>query len=151
MRKAHSFTMVNRMLSGRIPRSTTGRNSVISTWQSWDLRFVNFFSVKFKIPFILDEYSDGTFILFKQSNMSSFCSSKHVFFLFQQVYLAGLPLRTFRARDLNRSTMIFKLVWTQLHFQYGTKFASLQYCYSTREFGPAHSSPWAVTTPTATG
>src|SRR6185312_833478 len=63
--EAHIFPMVNRMLSGRIPRSTTGRSSVISTWQSWDLRFVNFFSAKFKIPFILDEYPDGTFILLK--------------------------------------------------------------------------------------
>src|SRR6185436_18705980 len=42
--------------------------------RSWDLRFVNFFSAKFKIPFILDEYPDGTFILLKQSNMVSFSS-----------------------------------------------------------------------------
>src|SRR6185436_16887700 len=48
--------------------------SKISTWQSWDLRFVNFFSAKFKIPFILDEYLDGTLILLKQSNMVSFSS-----------------------------------------------------------------------------
>ena len=47
LRKAHIFTMVNR--------------------KSWDLRFVNFFSAKFKIPFILDEYPDGTFILRRQN------------------------------------------------------------------------------------
>jgi len=65
------------------------------------LRFVNFFSAKFKIPFILDEYPDGTFILFKQSNIVSSSSSKYR----RQDSL----LRTFRARDLNRSTMIFTL------------------------------------------
>ena len=74
LRKAHSFMMVNRTFSGRIPCSTMGRSSVICTRQSWDFRFVNFFSYKFRISFTYDEYSDGTLTLLKHSNMLSFSS-----------------------------------------------------------------------------
>jgi len=63
--------MVNRTFSGKIPHSTSVRSIVISTWQSSDFRFVNFFFAKFRISFILDDYPDGTLILLKHSNMLS--------------------------------------------------------------------------------
>jgi hypothetical protein len=49
-------------------------------WQSWDLRFVNFFSFIFILSYIFQEYPEGTFILFKQSNMLSFSSLLRVLF-----------------------------------------------------------------------
>jgi hypothetical protein len=69
LRKTHSITIVNLTFSGRIPLSATRSNCVIRTWQSWDFKFVNFFSFIFILPCIFEEYPDGTFILFKQSNM----------------------------------------------------------------------------------
>jgi hypothetical protein len=74
LRKAHTFTMVNQTFSSRISRNATRRSWVKSTWQSWDFSFVNFFSSIFRIPFIFEEYPDGTLILLKHSNMLSFSS-----------------------------------------------------------------------------
>ena len=55
LRNAHSFTVANRTLGGRIPLNATGSNCIISTWQSWDFKFRNFFSGTFIIPFIFEE------------------------------------------------------------------------------------------------
>ena len=52
LRNAHSWTMDTRTFFGRSPRNATGSSWVISTWQSWDFRFWNFFSAIFIIPFI---------------------------------------------------------------------------------------------------
>ena len=72
-RKAHSFTSANLTFSGRISLSSTGSNYVIRMWQSRDFKFVNF-SFILILPCIIEEYSDATFILFKQSNMLSLSS-----------------------------------------------------------------------------
>ena len=66
--------VARRTFGGRIPLSATGSNCVMSTWQSWDFRFWNFFSDTFIIPFIFEENPDGTFMLFRHSNMLSFSS-----------------------------------------------------------------------------
>jgi hypothetical protein len=74
MRNAHSFTVANRTFGGRIPLNATKSNYVISTWQSSDFKFRNFFFATFIIPFTFEEKPDGTLMLFRHSNMLSFSS-----------------------------------------------------------------------------
>jgi hypothetical protein len=74
LRNAHSFTVARRTFGGRISLNATGSNYVMSTWQSWDFKFGNFFFGTFIIPFIFEENPDGTLMLDRQSNMLSFSS-----------------------------------------------------------------------------
>jgi hypothetical protein len=74
LRNAHGFMVVNHTFGGRIPLNITESNCVISTWQSWDFKFRNFFSATFIIPFTFEERLGGTLMLFRHSNMLSFTS-----------------------------------------------------------------------------
>ena len=66
--------VTERTFGGGIPLNTTGSNYVMSTWQSRDFKFRNFFSSTFIIPFIFEENPDGTLMLARHSNMLSFSS-----------------------------------------------------------------------------